>query len=79
MNIEFDAQGELETIHAARRIQRKRTTWGRSKLIRFTGELKQLQLNGASLGDMQYWLRREKRVKANRSTIWRYLNKVIAL
>lgn len=62
-------------VREARAIRRKRTTWGRSKLGKYQAELMQLRHAGATYADLQYWLRKEKRVKVARSTIMRFLTK----
>ena len=62
-------------VREARSVRRKRTTWGKSKLSRFQAELVKLWQAGATYADMQYWLRKEKRVKVARSTIMRFLAK----
>jgi hypothetical protein len=49
--------------------------WSKSILVKFKSELALLQESGATLGDMQYWLRLSKRVKVHRSTIKRFLDK----
>ena len=75
MKNDFDAPQILEGIRTNRKIRRKRSTWGRSKLLKFQAEISALKRVGASLKDIQYWLRRENRVKAARSTIKRFLDK----
>ena len=62
-------------VREARTVRRKRTTWGKSKLSRYQAELVKLQQAGATYADLQYWLRKERRVKAARSTIMRFLTK----
>ena len=75
MKNDFEAPAILEEIRVDRKIRRKRSTWGRSKLLKFQAEISALKRVGASLKDIQYWLRRENRVKAARSTIKRFLDK----
>ena len=69
----FDAQNELAEIRAARKVRRKRSTWGRSRLTKYRAELIKLKAIGASYEDMKFWLRKKKRVKVDKSTIWRFL------
>lgn len=78
MKKDFDAPGILEKIRVDRKIRRKRSTWGRSKLLKFQAELCALKKAGASLKDMQFWLKREKHIKADCSTIKRFLDKTIS-
>ena len=79
MKNDFDAPEILEEIRVDRKIRRKRSTWGRSKLLKYQAELNALRNAGASLQDIQYWLKREKRIKAACSTIKRFLDKIISL
>ncbi len=78
MKNDFEAQRILNEIRLNRKIRRKRSTWGRSKLLKYQAELSDLRKAGASLQDIQFWLQREKRVKAARSTIKRFLDKIIS-
>lgn len=71
----FNASEVLAVIREARAVRRKRCTWGRSKLTKFLAELIQLRASGASLADLQFWLLKEKRVKADCTTIKRFLDK----
>lgn len=74
----FNATEVLAVIREARAVRRKRCTWGKSKLTKFLAELIQLRASGASLADIQYWLKKEKRVKADCTTIKRCLDKHIS-
>lgn len=74
----FEPEAELSKVKDARSVRRKRTTWGKSKLTKYQSELIQLRAIGASLVDLQYWLLKEKRVKASPSTFKRFLEKVCA-
>jgi hypothetical protein len=69
----FDAAATLETVRREREERRHRCTWGRSKLVRHRAELVALRRAGASLADLAHWLKAEKRLKADKSTIARYL------
>ena len=78
MKNDFDAPEILEEIRLDRKIRRKRSTWGRSKLLKYQAELYDLRKAGASLQDIQFWLKREKRMMAACSTIKRFLDKIIS-
>ncbi len=71
----FDAQEELHRIKSLRTTMRKKR-FNRSVLERYRAELVELHRAGASLCDLQVWLRRNKRLKVARSTIGRYLHKL---
>lgn len=71
----FDPVIELEKIKALRAKQRKRRTWGKSKLQPFLGEMLALQQSGASYADLTQWLQTERRTKAHKSTVQRFLRK----
>jgi hypothetical protein len=71
----FDAIAVLNNIRASRSLAR-RLRFTRSKLDRYRAELVSLRHAGASLSDIVYWLRKEKRMRAQRTTIQRYLNKL---
>jgi hypothetical protein len=75
MGNEFNAPDVLAAVRAARAVRRKRSTCDKSKLRKYLGELLQLKQSGATFADLKYWLRTEKRVKAERSTISRFLAK----
>ncbi len=68
----------LNRIEKSRHIARKRRIWSKSKLIRHLAELVKLRTMGASFADLQYWLRKEKRIKIARSSILRFLKKHIS-
>lgn len=72
----FVPETVLSQIKDARSVRRKRTTWGKSKLTKYQSELIQLRAIGASFVDLQFWLLKEKRVKASPSTFKRFLEKV---
>lgn len=73
---EFDAAAVLDTVRRERAERRHRRTWGKSKLVRHRAELVALRRAGASLADLAHWLKAEKRLKADKSTIARYLAKL---
>jgi len=69
----FDAIAELEEIKRKRKVS-KRKRYYKSKLDKFKFELLKLHKSGASLGDLQFFLRKN-RTKAAISTIQRWLKK----
>ena len=71
----FDAKDELTKILKERKVRKKRITWGKSRLNKYRAELLQLRNEGASYGDLRFWLRKEKRISIDRSNIMRFLNK----
>jgi ribosomal protein L14E/L6E/L27E len=74
----FDAVTVLAEVKEARSVRRKRTTWGKSKLTKHLAELVKLKDAGASLRDLQHWLRNHKRIKIDASNISRFLKKIMA-
>ncbi len=77
MERKFNAIDVLAALRAQRAERRKRNTWGKSDLSKFQAELVQLRKVDASFADLQFWLRTEKRVKVERSTILRFLKIVM--
>jgi hypothetical protein len=71
----FDPIKALTDIRTSRAIARRRR-YTKSKLERYRAELVGLRNAGASLSDIAYWLRKEKRMKVQRTTIQRYLDKL---
>lgn len=71
-NETFEAAAELAAIHQRRAISRRRL-YRQSRLMPHHRELIELRAAGASIADLQLWLRRSRRVAVARSTIWRYL------
>lgn len=55
------------------KTERKRTRFCKSVLYPYTAELVSLFYQGASYGDMRWYLAEKFDVKVSRSTIWRYL------
>ena len=74
----FDAADELEKVRVAREVQRRRTTWGKSRLVKHRSELVKLRAAGGTLSDLVAWLRRAKRIKVVASTVLRFLKKTPA-
>ena len=72
----FDADAALAAVRAVRAVARRRTTWGKSRLAKHRSELVKMHAAGASYADLALWLRTEKRVKVDRSTVMRYLKKL---
>jgi 1,6-anhydro-N-acetylmuramate kinase len=70
----FDAVAELQRIRELRQVKRYR----KSKLDRFRTEILALDAAGASTSDIALWLR-EHKLKADASTVGRYLAKQKAL
>lgn len=75
MKDEFNAVDVLSVVKEQRSIRKKRCTFGKSKLNKWRAELMKLKKSGASYADMQFWLRKEKRIKTDPSSIWRFLLK----
>jgi len=69
----FDAVAELEEIKRKRKIS-KRTRYAKSRLDNFKFEILKLQRAGASLADLQFFLR-QNRTKVALSTISRWIKK----
>ena len=79
MKVEFNGRDVLLEIRKVRSIRRKRSTWGTSSLNKYLPELMALHDEGASLGEMQFWLLKEKRTKVARSTIQRFLAQLLSV
>lgn len=72
----FDASATLAAIRDARAVRRHRRTWGKSRLAPYRAELVKLRAEGASFADLAFWLLKQKRIKVDRSTVRRYLEKL---
>lgn len=70
----MDATAEVHRLRG-RQAVRHRSRYKRSKLARYRAELVHLRAAGASLDQMRIWLL-ERRVRAHRSTIARYLEQL---
>ena len=69
----FDARTELaELRRQTAEIRRRRYT--KSRLDRYRGELLQLRRNGASVAELQRWLR-DHRIRIVHSTVARWVTK----
>ncbi len=73
---EFDAAATLQAIKIARSVRKKRRTWGKSKLVKYREHLLRLKNEGASYQDIAFYLAKYHKLKVNKSTIFRYLEKV---
>lgn len=73
--IELDPDTALAAIRALRAAVRRRCTWGKSRLVKHRAELEKLRAAGGSFADLALWLRKEKRMVVNRSTVMRFLEK----
>lgn len=72
----FDAVSELSEIRELRQRNRKKSfRRERSRLDKFTFELLELHRAGASSNDLQLYLKNRHRVRVDRSTISRWLQK----
>ena len=73
-----DPEAELKRVRYRRQEKQRsnrRPRYRYSKMQPYRAELVQLYRAGATLGELQEWLR-ERRTVANRSTIHRYLKKL---
>lgn len=71
----FDAAAALTAVRERRAAARRRRTWGTSRLTPYRAELVKLRQAGGSFADLAVWLRREKRVKMDASSVRRFLQK----
>lgn len=71
----FSADAVVSQIRDARAVRSRRRTWGKSRLHKHLAEIVKLREAGATYVDLQYWLRKEKRVKIDRSNIMRFIKK----
>ncbi len=68
----FDAKNELARVAEIQAVRRKKRLFS-SKLDKFEHELKALKSAGATLTQLQIWLKKNG-VRASRSTVHRWLN-----
>lgn len=73
--IQLDPAAEIAKIKALRAAARRRSTWGKSRLVKHRAELEKLRGAGGSFADLALWLRKEKRIVVERSTVMRFLEK----
>lgn len=71
----FDAATEAAKLKELCLI-RQRRRYRRSRLANHQAELVALAKAGLSMAQLQLWLRRERRMKVSRSTIWRFLRQL---
>lgn len=71
----FDPLAEVERIRA-RRAEARRKLFRKSRFDKHRAELVAMRRAGASCADLAEWLRVSHRIKANRSSIDRYLRKL---
>lgn len=76
---DFDPHTELQQIHERRQRRRLPRYWrGRSQLDHHAAELLQLHDAGASANDLREWLQVTHRLRVDRSTVTRWLQKALA-
>jgi len=74
MCAEFDVNQELDDLRRRQALKRRRK-YRRSRLDRFRAELVKLRKAGASLAQLQLWLK-DWRLSVSRSSILRYLHRL---
>lgn len=72
----FDPSAALAAVREHRAAAKRRRTWGKSRLIPYRAELVKLRAEGGSFADLAHWLRKEKRVKVDSSTVRRFLQQL---
>jgi hypothetical protein len=72
----FNAQTEVDRIRA-RRAEARRKLYRKSRLDKYRVELVAMKQAGASCADLAEWIRVNHRCKINRSTVARYLQKLM--
>lgn len=72
----FNASAEVERIRA-RRAEARRKLYRKSRLDKYRVELVEMKQAGASCADLAEWLRLSHRCKINRSTVARFLQKLM--
>ena len=72
----FDPAAALDSVRERRAAARRRRTWGKSRLTPYRAELVKLRKAGGSFSDLAEWLRRERRVKMDPSSVRRFLQKL---
>lgn len=75
----FDPRTALQQIHEHRQRRRLPRYWrGHSQLDRHAAELLQLHDVGASSNDLREWLNTTHRLRVDRSTVTRWLQKTLS-
>lgn len=72
----FDPAAALAEVRKRREEVRRRRTWGKSRLTPLRAELVRLRQAGGSYSELAAWLRSEKKVKMDASSVRRYLQKL---
>ena len=72
----FDPSAALAAVREQRAAAKRRRTWGKSRLIPYRAELVKLRAEGGSFADLAHWLRKEKRVKMDASSVRRFLQQL---
>lgn len=73
---DFDAENETKKLKERTKIMRKKPYKNRvSRLDKYTFELLELSRAGASIAELQRWLRHECRIKVAYSTVYRWVQK----
>jgi len=75
MSAEFEANAVLYDLRQNAKLRHRRR-YCRSRLDRHRAELVKLRLAGATLSELQRWLRAARRIKVSRTTIFRFLRKL---
>ena len=70
---DFNSRQELAQLQQLKKMSRKQR-FSRSKLDPYTHQLSELRKAGATLADLQRWLR-QRRVRVEHTTISRFLSK----
>lgn len=71
---DFDPAAEVAALKAESQLRRKRSYKQRqSKLDRFHSELAAMRQHGATVVELQRWLRKKKRITVAESTVHRWL------
>lgn len=74
--ISFDPAAALDAVREHRAGARRRRTWSKSRLSPYRAELVKLRQAGGSFAELADWLRRERRVKMDASSVRRFLQKL---
>jgi len=67
------ATEELAWIRSERQVMRQKKGRSVSRLEKYRAELVELRLAGASLQDLVVWLRKRKKMKIHRATVYKKL------
>lgn len=73
---DFDPAEALAAVRERRATARRRRTWGKSRLTPHRAELVKMRQAGGSFAELADWLRRERRVKMDPSSVRRFLQKL---